>query len=122
LLAAIRSREGDAGDGPRFCRRRVFWLLFCSQKSDNRGADELMSTYKIKHDVNKWLFKEVLEFAWLLFAPSKGTRKSLFFSYLWLDPKVTKDQGLPKMSKKDSAGYCGDSTRRMSTFMQFPSY
>jgi hypothetical protein len=46
------------------------------------------------------------------FALSKGTRKRLFlFSYLWLNPKVTKDQGLLKMAKKDSAGYCGDSTR-----------
>jgi hypothetical protein len=39
---AVRSREGDAGDGPRFRRQRLFWLLFWSQKSD------------------KWLFGKIL--------------------------------------------------------------
>jgi hypothetical protein len=54
------------------------------------------------------------------FALSKGTRKRLFLSYLWLDPKVTKDQGLLKMAKKDSAGYCGIQLAECWYFVQFP--
>jgi hypothetical protein len=43
------------------------------------------------------------------FALSKGTRKRLFlFSYLWLNLKI---KAYRKLAKKDSAGYCGDSTR-----------
>jgi hypothetical protein len=67
LLTAVRPRGDEERGGPLpaphilrgFSRQRLFWLLFWSQKSDNRATSELMNTYEKNSDVNKRLFENL---------------------------------------------------------------